>query len=47
MDLTGWVWAAILQPEKTILARARPESLFLAILHYKNMGVPPEPGPKK
>jgi hypothetical protein len=45
MDLTGRVWATILQPAKKILARAQPEMLFLAILHYKNMGGPPEPGP--
>jgi hypothetical protein len=33
-----------LQPAKKILARARPEMLFSAILHYKNMGGPPKPG---
>jgi hypothetical protein len=32
-------------PRKKIVARARPEMLFLAILHYKNMGGPPKPGP--
>jgi hypothetical protein len=35
IDLTGWVWAQILQLEKKILARARSEMMFLVILHYK------------
>jgi hypothetical protein len=29
--------------KKKILAQARPKMLFLAILHYKNMGSPPKP----
>jgi hypothetical protein len=35
MDLTGRVWAHILQPEKKNLCPSQPEMLFLAILHYK------------
>jgi hypothetical protein len=33
-----------LATREKILARARPK-MFLAILHYKNMGAPPKPGP--
>jgi hypothetical protein len=46
------VWVEILQPAKNFLARAQPEILFLAILHYKPHERPtqardrPEPGPK-
>jgi hypothetical protein len=51
-DLTGRAWAHILQLEKKILSRVRPEMLFLAILHYKMRRRPaqawarPEPNPK-
>jgi hypothetical protein len=44
--------AEILKPEKIFLARARPEMLFLVVLHYKMRGRPaqalarPDPGPK-
>jgi hypothetical protein len=51
-NLTGRPWAKILKPAKIFLARARPEMLFLVVLHYKMRGRPaqaraqPEPGPK-
>jgi hypothetical protein len=38
--LTGREWAEILKPAKKILVRARPEMLFLVILHYKIRGRP-------
>jgi hypothetical protein len=49
---TRRVWAEILKPTNFFLARARPEMLFLVVLHYKMRGRPaqvqarPEPGPK-
>jgi hypothetical protein len=51
-NLTGRAWAKILKPAKNFLARARPEMLFLVVLHYKMRGQPaqararPEPCPK-
>jgi hypothetical protein len=39
-DLTGRAWAEILKPAKFFLARARPEMLFLVVLHYKMRGQP-------
>jgi hypothetical protein len=44
-NLTGWAWAEILKPAKKFLARARPEMLFLVVLHYKCAGGPIKPGP--
>jgi hypothetical protein len=46
MGLTGWAWAQILQPPKKILDWARPEMLFLAILHNKMHRWPAKPGPE-
>jgi hypothetical protein len=51
-NLTGRAWAEILKPAEIFLAQARPEMLFLVVLHYKIRGRPaqararPEPGPK-
>jgi hypothetical protein len=51
-NLTGRAWAEILKPAKKFLARARPEILFLVVLHYKMRRRPaqararPEPDPK-
>jgi hypothetical protein len=51
-NLTGRAWEEILKPAKFFFYRARPEMLFLVILHYKMRGRPaqaqdqPEPGPK-
>jgi hypothetical protein len=51
-NLNGHAWAVILKPAKIFLARARPEMLFLVVLHYKTHWRPaqararPEPGPK-
>jgi hypothetical protein len=51
-NLTGRAWVEILKPAKFFLARARPEMLFLVVLHYKMCGRPaqararPEPGSK-
>jgi hypothetical protein len=39
-NLTGRAWAEILKPAKFFLARARPEMLFLVVLHYKIRGRP-------
>jgi hypothetical protein len=52
MNLTGRAWAEILKPANFFFARARPEMLFLVVLHYKMRGRPaqarvrPEPDRK-
>jgi hypothetical protein len=46
-NLTGRAWVEILKPVKKILARARPEMLFLVILHYKIRGWPAQARPEK
>jgi hypothetical protein len=35
MNFIGRAWAEILKPVKIFLARARPEMLFIVVLHYK------------
>jgi hypothetical protein len=50
MNVIGRAWAEILKPAKKHLARARPEMLFLVVLHYKMCGRPAQaraqPDPK-
>jgi hypothetical protein len=45
-NLTGRAWAEILKPATIVLARARPEMLFLVVLHYKIRGQPARARPE-